>query len=245
MKKLLLLIPFISVGCRLFGPQAKDPAGFERLAFDTTNVPMVVVHSFTNTITVTNVVPQFEAVAVPIYTTNIDHQVLTTFLTNEVTTLKTNMVTETNVVPAGSTVLVPQLAGPSAGAQAVVGIGEVAASPYGFGGLVAIILSGGLHWWQLSRNNALAAKYTGATATANSLQVAAGTLTQGVETMLEVMQGTPQGAALVPQIKAFLAKHQAEAGAFTQIAQLVEDNVDNPAAKEAAGAILKAAKVVT
>jgi hypothetical protein len=226
-------------GCALFGTNASDPGKFDQTLYQTTNVPVVLntpivkVVTVTNTVQVpvTNVYTVFQTnavgVAVPVYQTNV----------TEIT--RTNIVQATNTIPAGTTVMVPQLVAPSTTQTATIGAASGVAGFFGYGGLVSIALSGLGHWYQKSRNNALMAKYTGASTAQQVASQAAGALTQQVDTLLEILKGTPQGQQLLPHIQSFLASHSIEAGVAQTIAQMVQSSVNNADAREAAGDILK------
>lgn len=245
MKNKLTTLLFIAgcaaliTGCALFGNQAQAPGAFEEKLFTTTNVPMVTVHSFTNFVTVTNVVPVVKEQVVTVNHTNEVGVVVPTFETNHVTVYETNKVQEPRVVEAGTTVLVPQLTGNTAKGDAIQSTARGIAGLFGYGGLVTIALSGLGHWYQAARNKALAASYTGASTGQVAVSQAAGALTQNVETILEVLNGTPEGQKMLPAVYGYLRNHQLEVGVAKTVDELIATNVDNPAAKEAAAAILK------
>jgi len=245
------------VGCKLFGTNAAAPGSFEGGLFNVTNVPMLTVRAMTNTVVtqVTNTVTNVVFVSKEVVTTNTVTQTnllnqvvlipvtVTNTVTNAVSSVTQQVAPQTNqvVTPAGSTVLVPQEAGMKPAGQAVVAGGSAVAGMFGWGALAGAVLLGFGNWWQAGRNKALAASYTGATSASNAANQTAGVLTQDIETLLEVLNTSPQGQAILPQVKSYLVQHQAEAGVFATVATLVENNVDNAAAKEAAAAILKAA----
>lgn len=231
----LSLASALIVGCSLLGSNASDPGKFDNTLYQTTNVPMITVHSFTNTVTVTNVIPRVETQVVTI--TNEVGIVVPQ--TNTVTVFETNRVTETNIVPAGSTVLVPQLVAPSATNQALQSGASGIASMFGFGGIAAALLSGIGNWYQKARNQALAAKYTGASQGQAIASQASAALVQNVETLLEVLNKTPQGQAVLPNIKTFLRTHQLETGTAAIIGQFIDEHVDNEAARNAADELMK------
>lgn len=241
MKKNLLIISslLLLAGCALFGSGAQAPGKFEESLFATTNVPMVTVHNFTNIVTVTNIVPQVKEQVVTVTRTNEIGMVVPQYLTNTVTVLQTNVVEEKKVVPAGTTVMVPQLIGRTATGDGVIGTATGIAGLWGLGPIVGLVLSGGFNWWQRARNQALAAAYTGATESANAANQAGAVLVQGTETLLEVLNKTPQGQAVLPSIKNFLRTHQLETDTAEMIAQFIDAHVDNEAARDAAEALLK------
>jgi len=63
-------------------------------------------------------------------------------------------------------------------------------------------------------------------------------LAQGIETLLAIVETTPQGAQLAAQMKLKLAKEQGLAGVANEIARIVETYVDNDAAREAARKVI-------
>lgn len=238
---------FSTVGCSLLGAQAKAPTRFEESLYTTTNVPMVTKAWTTNVVQLTNTVfvPQVVTQTNTVTVTNAVGVVVPQYVTvtNTIQVAEQQVTQQTNAIAPGSTVLVPQLTGRTGTGDAIVSAGGAGAGVFGYGAIAVAVLSGIGHWWQNARNNALVASYTGATATANTMQQVSTGLTQEVETLLEVLNTSPQGQALVPTIKQFLMNHQVETGTITTIAKLVEDNVDNEAARDAAAEILKAAKV--
>lgn len=245
---LALVMALGLTGCSLLGSQASAPGKFEESLFNVTNVPMVTVHELQRVVWVTNraEVTVTNLVPVAVFRTNEVNEVNVTYRTNESyeTRYVTNRVSETNVLPAGSTVMVPQLTGLSGKGEALAAGASGVAGLFGYGGIAGILLSGLGHWWQNARNRALAAQATGAGAEALAANQTTGALAQNIETLLEVLGQTTQGQKLLPGIKNYLVAHQAEAGVFTTVARLVAEEVDNPAAKEAAGAILSAAGIL-
>lgn len=241
MKNLLaaLSVAALLCGCALFGPQAQAPGHFEESLFTTTNVPMVTTRTTTNVVTITNVIPVLKEQVVEVNHTNEVGVVVPTFETNTVTVYATNRVSVTNVTAAGSTVLVPQLTGTTTTGSTIQSTATGIAGLFGYGGIAGIVLSGLGNWWQRARNKALASSYTGATTAQAIASQAGGALTQNVETLLEFLKGTPQGQAAMPAIMGYLRNHQLEAGVADTVDSFIAANVDNPAAKEAAAALLK------
>lgn len=219
---------------------ASAPGKFEEAIFTRTNVPMLTVHSVTNFVTVTNVVPKFEVQIVQV--TNAVGVVVPTFETNRV--LETNYVREAIVTPAGSTVMVPQFTGRTAAGDAAISGAGAMGGMFGYGGIVVAVLSGLTNWWQKSRNQSLAAKYTGASQGQAIANQASAALVQNVETLLEVLKTSPQGQAILPTVKNYLTSHQLDAGVIDVVATLVDEHVDNEAARDAAAEIVKAVNVL-
>lgn len=236
----LTILLALVAGCSLLGTSARDPGKFEESLFSTTNVPMLTVHAFTNTVTVTNIVPREVTNVVTVQKTNEVGVFVPIFETNHVTVYDTNRTQVEKVIPAGSTVMVPQLVAPSATGQAAIATGSGIAGLWGLGPLAGMLLSGGFNWWQKARNAALAAKYTGASQGALVANQTSAVLVQNVETLLEVLNGTPQGQAALPAVKSYLMNHQLEAGVIDQVAAFVNQHVDNEAARDAAAEVLKA-----
>lgn len=192
------------------------PTSLERQLFDvvTNYAPRVVVQTniiqTTNyaTVVVTNVIDQ--VTQRPVWVTNFA----------QVTEYATNVVTSTNQVP------IYQLA-PGKGSEAATAIGGTVAAPFGWCGVVSLVL-GALGTTYLSwRNKALA----GSVATANAVSE---TLAQNIQTLRRVIETTPQGAQLGALVKQYLMQHQTENGVIQQVAEIVADVVDEPSAKLAA-----------
>lgn len=97
----------------------------------------------------------------------------------------------------------------------------------GFGELAAALLAGILGTWAKLRS------------TLNKGKTAQVTLAQSIETLLAVIETTPQGAQLSDRLKLELAKGQASAGVLREVAQIVENYVDNDAARKAAKLVLE------
>lgn len=155
---------------------------------------------------VTNVVTQY----VPVYVTNQLNQVVLT--TNVLTQL--NVTSVTNQVPQYTLT-------PNSTSQATAqGIGAVVNTfAPGVGSAVTMGLLALLGAWGHLRS----AK--------NS--TTAGTLAQEVETLREFIQALPNGTAYDTAITGWLQQHQLEAGVAQQVLGLLNNTVDNPAAKAA------------
>lgn len=250
----LVVMLLLGSGC------ASQPTRFDDALFTRTNVPMVTVNwttnvvnatnwvarevqvVTTNTVTVTNLVvdpargdarPTMQVQVIPVYVTN-------------TTTVQAPVVTQqTNALPPGSVVQVPQLVDLKPAAQAGSGFISGIAGLFGYGGIATIVLSGLAHGYQGMRNRRLAAAATGASEAQQATEQAAGALTQNIETLLAVLQGSPQGQALMPTIKNYLMTHQTATGTIETIGGLVEQYVNEPAAQGTAATILAALRTLT
>ena len=182
-----------------------------------TNSP--VVHVFTNTVVITNTVPQVVERTNIVFVTNAASGAISGYATREA--VATNMVTAvvTNFVPVFMTnmVQVPVtnlIAKPGAEA-AIQATGSVINTfAPGMGSIVALALGGLYHGYRQARNRKV-----------NEA------LVQGVETARAVLTTTPQGQAADAQFVRWLMDHQKEAGVFTVVSELVHKFSDNPAAK--------------
>jgi hypothetical protein len=165
-----------------------------------TNAPVVKV--VTNTVVVTNVVPQV-----------VERQGDKPAVTNFVTLLVTNTIPvfETNVVQVPVTNLVAK---PAALATIDATGGLVNMFLPGIGSMVALLLGGMYHGYRQLRNRRV-----------NEA------LVQGVETARAVLETTPQGQAADAAFVKWLMEHQKEAGVFVSVSKLVDALTDNPAAK--------------
>lgn len=182
-----------------------------------TDTPVVKVT--TNTVVVTNVVPQVvERESVVLVTNQVTGAVSgyvahEPVATNLVTVLVTNTIPvfETNVVQVPVTNLVAK---PAALATIEATGGVVNTFLPGVGSLVALLLGGSYHSYRQVRNRKV-----------NEA------LVQGVETARAILETTPQGKSADAQFVKWLMAHQKEAGVFTTVAGLVDNLSDNPAAK--------------
>jgi len=193
-----------------------------------TNAP--VVHVFTNTVVVTNTVPQVVERTNIVFVTNAATGSVAGYAARE--PVATNMVTAvvTNVVPVFMTNLVQVpvtnlVAKP--GAEAAIGAAGSVINTFapGIGSIVALALGGLYHGYRQVRNRKV-----------NEA------LIQGVETARAVLTTTPQGQAADAQFVRWLMDHQKEAGVFTAVSGLVEQLTDNPAAKMTAQEIAERVK---
>jgi hypothetical protein len=96
----------------------------------------------------------------------------------------------------------------------------------GFGELIAALAAGVLGTWAKLRS------------TLNKGKAANVTLAQSIETLLAIVETTPQGRELSDRLKTKLVKDQSAAGVLAEIAHVVNTYVDNDAAKKAAQLIL-------
>ena len=182
-----------------------------------TNEPVVQVA--TNTVVVTNTVPQVVERTSVVYVTNTVTGAVSGYATRE--PVATNMVATvlTNFVPVYYTniVQVPVtnlVAKPEAEAAISAAGSVVNTFAPGVGSILALALGGLYHGYRQARNRKV-----------NEA------LIQGVETARAVLTTTPQGQAADAQFVKWLMDHQKEAGVFTTVSGLVEQLTDNPAAQ--------------
>ena len=193
-----------------------------------TNAPVVKV--VTNTVVVTNLVPQIvERTRVVMVTNDLTGAVAgymarEPVATNFVTLLVTNTIPvfETNVVQVPVTNLVAK---PEALATIAATGSVVNTFLPGIGSMVALLLGGFYHGYRQLRNRRV-----------NEA------LVQGVETARAILETTPQGQAADAQFVKWLMEHQKEAGVFTAVSTLVDSFTDNPAAKMTAQEIAERVK---
>ena len=182
-----------------------------------TNQPVVEV--VTNTVVVTNLVPQVVERTSIVYVTNAASGAVSGYATRE--PVATNIVAAvvTNFVPVFYTnvvqVPVTNLVAKPEAEAAIQAIGSVTNTfAPGIGSIVALALAGLYHGYRQVRNRKI-----------NEA------LVQGVETARAVLTTTPQGQAVDAQFVKWLMDHQKEAGVFTTVSGLVEQLTDNPAAR--------------
>src|SRR5512136_1119534 len=182
-----------------------------------TNAPVVRV--FTNTVVVTNTVPEVVERTSIVYVTNAVSGAVSGYATRE--PVATNMVTAvvTNFVPVFYTNVVQVPVTNLVAKPEVLGAIEAAGSVTntflpGIGSILALALGGLYHGYRQVRNRRV-----------NEA------LVQGVETARAVLTTTPQGQAVDAQFVKWLMDHQKEAGVFTTVSGLVEQLSDNPAAR--------------
>ena len=182
-----------------------------------TNAPVVQV--VTNTVVVTNLVPQIVERTSVVYVTNSATGAVSGYVARE--PVATNMVTMTftNFVPIFYTnvvqVPVTNLVAKPEVLATINATGSVLNTFMpGIGSILALALGGLYHGYQQVRNRKV-----------NEA------LVQGVETARAVLTTTPQGQAVDAQFVKWLMDHQKEAGVFTTVSALVDQLSDNPAAK--------------
>ena len=182
-----------------------------------TNQPVVEV--VTNTVVVTNLLPQVVERTSIVYVTNAASGAVSGYATRE--PVATNIVTDvvTNFVPVFSTnvvqVPVTNLVGKPEAEAVIQAAGSVVNTfAPGVGSILALALAGLYHGYRQVRNRKV-----------NEA------LVQGVETARAILTTTPQGQAADAQFVKWLMNHQKEAGVFTTVSGLVEQLSDNPAAR--------------
>jgi hypothetical protein len=225
---LMVIVLGLGSGC-VFGKKASTPTSVESKMFTivTNQVPQVVQQ--TNTVFQTNVVQevhtvtQTNQVGVPVEVQQTNYH--TVEIPKQVVTTVTNFIA------------VPQLTGPSAITNTATTVASGVAGMFGWGGVVSTVLGGLLAGYMKLRNRALAGQAT-------ILNQTAGALTQNIETLLNVLQSTPQGAAVMPQIKNYLMAHQTETGVIQSVAAIIEQFVNEPAAKQSAAEIVQAINTI-
>jgi len=173
----------------------------------------------TNTVVVTNLVPQVVERTSVVYVTNGVSGAVSGYATRE--PVATNMVTAvvTNFVPVFFTNVVQVPVTNLVAKPEVLGAIEAAGSMTntflpGVGSILALALGGLYHGYRQLRNRKV-----------NEA------LVQGVETARAILTTTPQGQAADAQFVKWLMDHQKEAGVFTTVSGLVEQLSDNPAAR--------------
>jgi hypothetical protein len=177
-----------------------------------------VVREVTNTVVVTNVVPQAVERTSVVYVTNAAGAV-SGYVAREPVATNLVQVLVTNLVPVFYTNLVQVpvtnlVARPEAEATIQAAGAVVNTFAPGVGSIVALVLGGLYHGYRQLRNRKV-----------NEA------LIQGVETARAVLATTPQGQAVDAQFVKWLMEHQKEAGVFTTVSGLVDQLTDNPAAR--------------
>lgn len=208
-----LILAFSLTGCG-----TTPPAALENYLFVTTTnyVPKIVI--VTNTIervvTVTNDAGQ--VIVQPV----IENTVLVT--TNQIAT-----------VTSTPSVALQSWAGLASGVANTV-------SP-GSGGIVGLGLLGAAGFFGLNRQRKLTQAVRGAEQTEKEFftaQALAENFAQSIEVLREVLKTTPQGQALDVKIVDMLARNQMTVGIIRDAAAIVDNTVNNAAAKSAAQKIL-------
>jgi hypothetical protein len=186
-----------------------------------------VVHVFTNSIVVTNYVPQYTEETVVSFETNavsgevVRNVAMVPVQTGTLSVVETNRVPvyETNYVDVPVTNLVAK-----PGAESIIQGTATIVNTFapGLGSLFALALGGLYHGYRQVRNKKV-----------NQA------LVQGVETARAILETTPQGQQADAQFLKWLMENQKAAGVFTVVSDLVDQHSDNPAAKLTAQEILE------
>ncbi len=214
MKKVMAGLAMVAAVLAISGCAALD-RGFDN---EVTWSEGPVVKVVTNTVVVTNVVPQVvERERLVLVTNDATGSVSSSVQREPVTNLVT--VTLTNTVPVFDTNLVQvpvtNLVASPAALATIAAVGAVGDTYLpGIGSMIALLLGGLYHGYRQVRNRKV-----------NEA------LVQGVETARAILETTPQGKAADAQFVKWLMEHQKEAGVFTTVATLVDNLSDNPAAK--------------
>jgi hypothetical protein len=182
-----------------------------------TDAPVVQV--VTNTVVVTNFVPQLVERTSIVFVTNAVSGAVSGYVARESVAANLVMVAVTNFVPVIYTnvvrVPVTNLVDRPAVAAGIDVAGSVVNTfAPGIGSILALALGGLYHGYRQLRNRKV-----------NEA------LVQGVETARAVLTTTPQGQAADAQLVKWLMERQKEAGGFSTVSTLVDQLTDNPAAK--------------
>ena len=182
-----------------------------------TNAPVVQV--VTNTVLVTNVVPEVVERTSVVYVTNAASGAVSGYVAREAVATNLVLAVMTNLVPVFYTnivqVPITNLVARPEALAAMDAVGSVVNTfAPGIGSIMALAMAGLYHGYRQVRNR----KVTEA-------------LVQGIETARAVLTTTPQGQAADAQLVKWLMDHQKEAGVFTTVSGLVEQLSDNPAAR--------------
>ena len=226
MKRLMTMVGMAAALVAMAGCATLDKAYEAEVTW--TNAPVVKV--ITNTVVLTNVVPQVVERTNVVLVTNEVSGVVSGYVSREpvATNLVTQVVTntipvfETNVVQVPVTNLVAK-----PGALATIEATGSMVNMFlpGIGSMLALLLGGMYHGYRQVRNRKV-----------NEA------LVQGVETARAILTTTPQGQAADAAFVKWLMEHQKEAGVFTTVATLVDALTDNPAAKLTAQEIAERVK---
>ena len=215
MKKLMTMVGMATALVMMSGCATLDKAYNAEVTW--TNAPVVKV--VTNTVVVTNVVPQVVERTKVVTVTNEMTGAVSGYVarepvaTNLVTLLVTNTIPvfETNMVQVPFTNLVAR---PESLATIAATGSVVNTFLPGVGSVLALLLGGLYHGYRQVRNRRV-----------NEA------LVQGVETARAILETTPQGQVVDAAFVKWLMEHQKEAGVFTTVSTLVDTLTDNPAAK--------------
>jgi len=218
---LAIIIAAIITGC------ASVPTAMDRALFNIRTNETPVVHVYTNTVVVTNVVQEIRPVFIRV--------------TNEVTqtiVVTTNFVIQTNVVLSAKeevqsvtnvmrTVEVTPKPVVEAVGSAIVG---TAASATGWGGVASTAFVGFYALWARARQKKLTQALNGQVDQGDLVNE---TLVQSIETARALIKTTPQGQELEQRYKEWLIQNQRAAGIIEVVASLARVT-DSAAAKDAA-----------
>ncbi len=220
----LLLTLAIGAGC------ASEATHFDALAFNLkTNYVDRVVYS-TNVVTQTNTVPVEKEVVV--FHTNEVGVIVPTF--SNVVTVTEQIVYKTNQVAVGTnSVPVVLTDGPSDAATAAAQTAGAIGSAFGVPFIGSAILAA-LGMFGTWRNNRIAKANGMAASTATAT---AETFSQIIEVGREVLS-SKYGQQAADVWKNWMVSHQVEQGVIQHASELVQDAVDNPAAKQTAKELL-------
>lgn len=191
------------------------PTKLESQLYDVSTNYVPIVKTVTNTVQVT----QYQTNTVPVNVTNEQHQVVVTYTTNVVPVqVSQQQVSQvTNQQPVYSYANGP-------GLQKAAEVGGAAGSLFGVGGLVSSgILALGTLWGYLRSGK----NYATAT-----------NLAQTIETAREFVKSLPNGETYDAALTNWMQAHQAQAGVIQNVAGILENEVSNPDAKEAARQVI-------
>ncbi len=217
----------------------------DRALFDIRTNYVPVVHVFTNTVQVTNTVtltntvkeivekPAVVRVTNDVGTVNITTNIhLTTNITlvtvvSNYTAPAITVSSETNLVAHDVTVK------PKAGVETGVGLvgGLAGNAAGGMGALVSGLAVGALGLWARQRQRAI---NNGLRSDLEEHEGINALLTQSIEVGRELLKTTPQGQRAEAVYREWLKQNQSAAGVIATVSKIVEDNVDNEAAKTVA-----------
>lgn len=203
-----------SIGLLFYGCATRPPSRLESRFLDTvTNPPVVTV--------ITNVIPVtiIKTNVVELTITNLQGitQLITNYSVIPVQILQTNIATITNVPTTYSFT-------PGAGAKEVQGIGTAIGNLFGVGGLVGTGLG------------ALFSLYAGIRGR-RSYNAAADTA-QVVETVRQFIKNLPNGQVYDSALVQWMQAHQAEAGVLNDVVAILQREVSNADAKDAAAKVM-------
>lgn len=192
------------------GCASRPPTKFEQGVFDIKTNIVPVIEVKTNIIPVTIVQTNVVTVTNEIGVLDFKTNLVPVFL------YETNVVTTTNLVE--SRVLTP-----GAGAKKIQEVGGAVGNIFGVGGLVSTGLGALFGIWGYLRSK-------------KSL-LTAGNLSQTIETMREFIKTLPNGQQYDNELVNWMTTNQANAGVLQSVLGLIQEQVDNRDAKDAAAHI--------